>query len=210
MLVWALTVYKGDEMAHYFTNDDVKSEPLELEVIFQKEMYKFYSDNGVFSKRNLDYGTRSLLDKLPFDEIKGEVLDFGCGYGPIGIIVAKKTKARVSMIDINKRSLMLAAKNARINAVDVNIYESNIYEKVNNTFDYIITNPPIRVGKKILYEILFQAKNYLKPSGELWLVINKDQGAKSLLSDLEKTYRVTLIDKNKGFYIIKCLLNNNA
>lgn len=193
-------------MAHYFTNDDVRSEPFLFEVHFQEDIYKFYSDNGVFSKKGLDFGTRSLLDCLPFDKIKGKVLDFGCGYGPIGIIIAKKTKTQVSMVDINKRSLKLALKNAKLNDVMVNIYESNIYEQVVDKYDYIITNPPIRVGKKILYDILMGAKKHLNSNGELWLVINKDQGAKSLLSDLEKEYKATLVDKNKGFYIIKCLL----
>lgn len=193
-------------MAHYFTNDEIKSNPLKFEVIFQEQKYYFYSDNGVFSKKGLDFGTRSLLNALPFKDMHGTVLDFGCGYGPIGIIIAKKTNTQVSMVDINKRSLALAKKNAEVNEVKVNIYESNIYDHVNDTFDYIITNPPIRVGKKILYEILFDAKEYLKKDGELWLVVNKDQGAKSLMRDLEKEYKVILVDKNKGFYIIKCML----
>ncbi len=193
-------------MGHYFTNDEVKSKPVKLEVMFDEQKYYFYSDNGVFSKHGLDFGTRSLLDVLPFNEIKGKVLDFGCGYGPIGIIIAKRTNTEVSMIDINKRSLSLAKKNAELNDAKVNIYESDIYSQVNETFNYIVTNPPIRVGKKILYEILFGAKEHLKKDGELWLVINKDQGAKSLMHDLEKEYKVTLVDKNKGFFVIKCIL----
>ena len=94
-----------------------------------------------------------------------------------------------------------------INTIWINIFESNIYENINKKYDYIVTNPPIRVGKKILYQILFEAKEYLKENGELWLVIHKDQGAKTLAKDLEKEYEVEIKNKNKGFYII-CARNN--
>lgn len=190
-------------MSYYFTNDYVKSEEKVVKVKINEEDFTFITDNGVFSKSGLDFGTRTLLENLKLEEIKGEVLDFGCGYGPIGIYVAKSTEALVDMIDVNKRSLELAKKNALLNAVNVNIFESNIYEKVSKKYDFIITNPPIRVGKKILYQILFEAKNYLKEAGELWLVVNKNQGAKTLARDLEKEYTVTVVTKNKGFYIIR-------
>ena len=190
-------------MSHYFTNDDVKSEERLIKVKINEQNYSFYVDNGVFSKKGLDFGTRSLLENLDIQRIKGKVLDFGCGYGPVGIYIAKNTDATVDMIDINKRSLNLATKNSKLNQVKTNIYESNIYENVNDTYDFIITNPPIRVGKKILYEILFKAYDYLKKEGQLWLVIHKDQGAKSLFKDLNEKYETELIKKNKGFYIIK-------
>ena len=195
-------------MTHYFMNNkNLKSEPKELKVRIKDNAFVFISDNGVFSKRGLDFGTRTLLEALPLDKISGDVLDFGCGYGPIGIFVSKTTKSCVDMIDINKRSLDLATKNALINQVEVNIYESDIYKNVNKKYNYIISNPPIRVGKETLYKILFGAKKHLKESGELWIVINKDQGAKSVVKDLEKEYDVNVAAKNKGFYII-CARNN--
>ena len=132
----------------------------------------------------------------------GDVLDFGCGYGPIGIYLKKIFNCNVDMIDINNRSIELAIKNALQNNVNVNVFNSNIYENVTKKYDFIITNPPIRVGKKILYQILFDAKDHLKDGGQIWLVINKDQGAKSLLKDLNKQYKAELVCKNKGFYII--------
>ena len=103
--------------------------------------------------------------------------------------------------------MKLAKKNAELNKVNINIFESNIYENVKKKYDYIVTNPPIRVGKKILYQILFEAKEHLNKNGELWLVIHKDQGAKTLAKDLEKEYNVEIKNKNKGFYII-CARNN--
>ena len=189
-------------MSHYFTNDYVKSHENIVNVIVNNVKLKFIVDNGVFSKKGLDFGTRTLLENIDLDKIEGDVLDFGCGYGPIGIYINKMTKANVDMIDINKRALNLAEKNSKINGVKVNIFESDIYENINKKYDFIITNPPIRVGKKILYNILFEAEKHLKNKGQLWLVINKNAGAKSLVKDLKQTYDVTIVTKNKGFYII--------
>ena len=169
--------------------------------------FKFLTDNGVFSKKGLDFATRCLLETIDLTRIKGRILDFGCGYGPIGIFMAKNTDATVDMIDINKRSVALARRNALLNNVHVNIFESDIYSNVTDKYDFIITNPPIRVGKKILYDILFNAKNHLVEGGEIWLVISKDQGAKSLVRDLSKSYEVEVVDKIKGFYIISCKNN---
>lgn len=197
-------------MAHYFENDDtLKSKERQILVKINNINFSFLTDYGVFSKNGLDFGTRTLLETLDTSKISGKVLDFGCGYGPIGIYIAKTTNSEVHMIDINRRVLELARKNVSLNHVNVNIYESNIYEKVTEQFDYIISNPPIRVGKEILYKILFEAKEYLKENGELWIVVNKDQGAKSLVKDLEKEYSVEIKNKKKGFYIIQCLKTKN-
>lgn len=189
-------------MSHYFTNDEVKSEEKQINVIINDTKLKFITDNGIFSKKGLDFGTRTLLENIK--NIKGNILDFGCGYGPIGIFLKKTFDVNVDMIDINKRALSLALKNAKINNAEVNIFESNIYENISKKYDAIVTNPPVRVGKKILYDILFEAKKYLNENGKLWLVINKNQGAKSLVKDLGKVYDVTIVTKNKGFYIICC------
>ena len=192
-------------MAHYFENDENLSSNEKITVSkINNQEFKFITDNGVFSKKGLDFGTRTLLESLNLENIFGNVLDFGCGYGPIGIYVSKNTKANVHMIDINRRSLELARKNVSINHVNAKIYESDIYSNVNEKFDYIITNPPIRVGKKILYQILFDAKKHLNLNGHLICVINKDQGAKSVIKDLEKEYKVEILNKNKGFFVIDC------
>ena len=188
-------------MAHYFTNEELPSKEKNEYCIIKDTKYTFVTDNGVFSKKGLDFGTRTLLESL--ENIKGDVLDFGCGYGPIGIFVKKNFDTNVDMIDVNKRSVLLAKKNSEINGVDTNVFESDIYSNVNKKYDFIISNPPIRVGNEILYKILFEARNYLKNNGELWIVINKNQGAKTIMKNLEKMYKVELMKKNKGFYIIK-------
>ena len=194
-------------MAHYFTNEELKSEERIINCKINDFDFKFITDNGVFSKSGLDFGTRSLLENLDIDNINGDILDFGCGYGPIGIYISKVKNTCVDMIDVNERSVKLSLKNAELNKVNVNAFVSDIYSNVNKKYDFIISNPPIRVGKEILYKILFDAKNYLKNNGEMWIVVNKDQGAKSLMKDLEKSYTVNLVKKNKGFYIINCKTN---
>lgn len=192
-------------MSYYFDKEtNVKSNEVTTRAEIGCRLYTFKTDNNVFSKKGLDFGTRTLLESIDIDNISGDVLDFGCGYGPIGIYIASNTTANVDMIDINERALNLARSNASINRVNVNIFESDIYSNVTKKYDYIITNPPIRVGKKILYEILINAKEHLKDVGHLIFVINKDQGAKSTMKDMSEYYDVKILEKNKGFFVIDC------
>ncbi len=194
-------------MSHYFINDDsIKSEEKVTKAVIQGQLFTFWTDYNVFSKSGLDFGTRTLLESIDIDGLKGKILDFGCGYGPIGIFLAKHG-LQVDMVDINLRSLHLARKNADVNGVKVSIFESNIYSNVTEKYDFIITNPPIRVGKKILYEILIGAREYLKKDGALIFVIHKDQGAKSVIKDMSEFYQVEVLEKNKGFYVIACKLH---
>lgn len=192
-------------MSYYFDKEtNVESNEVTTHSEIAGRLYTFKTDNNVFSKRGLDFGTRTLLESIDIKNINGDVLDFGCGYGPIGIYIASNTNSSVDMVDINERALNLAKENASINKVSVNIFESNIYSNVTKKYDYIITNPPIRVGKKILYEILIKAKEYLNEKGHLIFVINKDQGAKSTMKDMSNYYDVKLLEKNKGFFVIDC------
>lgn len=190
------------KLEHYYTKEtNVKSEIKKIKVRIKNTELEFFTDNGVFSKKGLDFGTRSLLESVP-DKITGNILDIGCGYGPIGIYVAKTNDCVVTMADINRRGLLLTEKNCKHNNVSCNIVQSDMYENIHDMYDYIITNPPIRIGKEKLMFLLFEAKKHLKPDGQLWLVINKNQGAKSLAKALEKEYLVQIVNKNKGFYII--------
>ncbi len=192
-------------MSYYFDKEtSVESNIITTKSEIKGKLYTFKTDNNVFSKRGLDFGTRTLLESIDINSISGDILDFGCGYGPIGIYLKSNTDSNVDMIDINERALSLAKMNANINGVSVNIFESDVYSNVNKMYDYIITNPPIRVGKKILYEILIGASNHLKDKGHLIFVINKDQGAKSAIKDLEEYYEIKILEKNKGFFVIDC------
>lgn len=191
-------------MSHYFESNPISiSKERKIKAIISGQPFVFVTDNDVFSKKGLDFGTRTLLESLNLNMIDGHVLDFGCGYGPIGIYLAYHGK-KVDMVDINNRALSLSKKNSKLNKVEVNIFESNMYENITHKYDYIISNPPIRVGKKVLYEILFGAKTFLEPNGHLIFVIHKDQGAKTLVDVLKAEYSVSILNKNKGFFVIDC------
>ena len=192
-------------MSFYFDKEtDVKSNEVTTKAVINNKVFTFKTDNNVFSKKGLDFGTRTLLESINDIKQNCDVLDFGCGYGPIGIYIKKVYDANVDMADINERALLLAKKNASINQVEVNIFETNIYSNINKKYDYIISNPPIRVGKKILYKILIGALEHLKENGHLIFVINKDQGAKSVCKDLSEYCNVQILNKNKGFFVIDC------
>ena len=192
-------------MNQYFINNpSLKSQEIIIKYTYNNHDYLFLSDNGVFSKDALDTGSRVLLETIDFDKIKGDVLDVGCGYGPIGIIISKNTKACVDMVDVNNRAINLANKNIKLNNIEnAKAFISDRYENVDKLYDLIITNPPIRVGKEILYKILKEAKDHLKENGELWFVINKHQGAKSAVNDMASVYNIDVVNKNKNFFIIR-------
>jgi len=194
-------------MDHYFTNSNVKSNLKEFKIKILNKEFVFNTDNGVFSKRGLDYGSRLLIECLASQDISGTVLEVGCGYGVIGIALSHYFNIDVDMVDVNKRALHLAKMNAKNNNSLVNIFYSDCYSDITKGYDFIITNPPIRAGKKIVYEILFGAKNYLKDGGTLYFVMRKEQGALSAIKDLEEVAAVTVLEKQKGYFIIKCIFN---
>ena len=194
-------------MGQYFTNDKLPSNVKKTTCMVLGNKFTFLTDNGVFSKDGLDFGSRLLLESIPLEEVGGKILDMGCGYGVFGIVISKLTSAHVDMVDVNLRDLHLATRNAKENGVlDVSIFESNVYQNVSSKYSSIVTNPPIRAGKKVVYDIVMNAKNYLEDDGKLFLVIRKEQGAKSLIVDLKKIYTVDILKKSKGFFIIKCSL----
>lgn len=194
-------------MEHYFDNNpSSKSEDFIIKTNINKKDYIFHSDNGVFSKNKLDYGTKLLLENLPLVNIGGKVLDLGCGYGPIGIFLLKNTNSEVHMVDINNRALNLAKRNCIKNKVDAKIYQSDGYSNIKDKFDFIITNPPIRAGNKVLYKILLSAKDYLNTNGQLWLVVRKKQGAKKIFENLSEEYKTEIVKKSKGYYVIKAIM----
>ena len=193
-------------MGQYFTNDNsIPSKLVKTKAVVLNNSFIFYTDNGVFSKDGLDFGSRLLLENIPLTEIGESLLDVGCGYGVFGIILNKILGVKVTMCDVNRRALHLAEKNIKENKCsDCSVIESNCYENINSKYSTIITNPPIRAGKKVVYEILEGAKDYLLPDGRLFFVVRKEQGAKSIISDMQKIYNVEVLERKKGFFIIKC------
>ncbi len=192
-------------MAHYFTNEEnLKSEIEKVIAEINGIPFYFYTDNGVFSKGELDFGTELLLKNFEYDNPNNKtLLDIGCGCGPIGIYASHLGFA-VDMSDVNKRAIHLSKMSLKEQNLNANVFESDAYKNITNKYDYIVSNPPIRVGKEKLYEIVMNAKEHLKDGGSLWIVVRKQQGAESMVRDMKNAYKtVEVIVKKKGFFIIK-------
>jgi ribosomal protein L11 methyltransferase (prmA) len=191
-------------MSQYFDNDNnIKHNKKIIEFYFNDKNYNLYSDNGVFSKDKFDYGTRLLLDSIDISKLSGNVLDLGCGIGVVGIILGTINKnINIDMIDINERAISLVRDNLTLNKVKANVFSSDVYSNVNKKYDYIITNPPIRAGKEVVRKFLLGGYDYLNDNGILYFVMRKDHGVKSMIKELENKYNVTIINKDKGFYIV--------
>ena len=192
-------------MEHYFTNNsNLKSDFRTIHYEYAGDTIEFTSDLGVFSKDKIDFGSRLLVEnylKLGLPQVS--LLDVGCGYGFIGLTLAKFKNTNSTLIDINKRAVHLAEMNIKNNKiVNAHAFESYIYENVTDKYDVIITNPPIRAGREVVMGILKGAADHLNDDGSLWFVIRKNQGAETIMKLLADTYTMEVLEKSKGFYII--------
>ena len=191
-------------MSQYFDNDkNIKSEKRLIKFNFNNKEFSIYSDNGVFSKDRFDYGTRVLLGSIDIDSLFGNVLDLGCGLGVVGIILGTFNRnINIDMIDVNERAISLTKDNLILNNIKADVFVSNVYDNVNKKYNYIITNPPIRAGKEVVRKFLLGGYDYLNDNGILYFVMRKDHGVKSMIKELESKYNVTIVNKDKGFYIV--------
>lgn len=199
----------GQKMSeHYFSEKpEVESNRRKIECTLRNHPFAFMTDRGVFSKREVDFGTQLLIETFAAPEIPGDILDVGCGYGPIGLSIAKSEPDRmIDMIDINERAIELAELNARINNIqNVRVFQSNLFENLEGKwYAAILANPPIRAGKQVVHHIFEKSFDHLKDHGELWIVIQKKQGAPSAKQKLETLFRsVEVAERKKGYYIFK-------
>ncbi|AIQ49582.1 16S rRNA methyltransferase [Paenibacillus sp. FSL R7-0273] len=192
---------------HYYSQQpDARHDRRTINTVLRGKNLRFTSDAGVFSKGDIDHGSRVLIEAMEIAE-GAAVLDVGCGYGPIGISAALLApKGHVTMIDINSRAVELARENAVNNGVkNVTVKESDVLSAVQGQkFDVILTNPPIRAGKAVVHHIFEQAFEHLNEGGTLWIVIQKKQGAPSAAAKLESLFTdVEEVGKDKGYRIIK-------
>lgn len=191
-------------MEHYFTEESGSvSEPRKIDLYFDGQIYPFMSDHGVFSKDRLDYGTELLL-KSTLPDLSGEVLDLGCGYGPVGVLVYLKTGLSCDMVDINRRALDLAEKNLELNRAQGKVFYSDGFSNIEKNYDVILLNPPIRRGKEVIYRLFSEAAAHLKEGGRLLIVIQKKQGMASARKKLEEIFHgLRVLDKKAGYYVLE-------
>lgn len=190
-------------MQYFDNNENLKSELRVLNYKYENYNLKFYSDLGVFSKDKIDEGSKLLLETyIKYGKKEKKILDVGCGIGFLGISLNKIMGARADMIDINNRALHLTKMNLKENKAEGNVFLSNIYENVKDAYDVIITNPPIRAGKKVYLTIINEAFNHLTKDGELWFVMRTNHGVKTVIKNLKNLADVKVLEKNCGFYVV--------
>ena len=164
---------------------------------------QFTTDAGVFSRDGLDTGTRALLEALP--PIHGRALDLGCGWGPVGVTLARKyPDAQIVMTDVNQRAVDLSVRNLAANGARAAVCQGDGFENVSGNFDFVITNPPIRAGKAAIYGMFADARDRLNPGGQLYIVIRKQQGAPSALKYLREQFTgAEVVARESGFWVIR-------
>ncbi len=194
---------------HYYTNQpNSKSQEKHFSYVLKEFTFQFASDNGVFSKNTIDFGSQLLIEsyEVPTHLAQGNLLDVGCGYGPMGLSFAKAyPEMSVEMVDVNERAMDLAKRNAEANGIqNVTIHESNTYDNVHaKDYSVIISNPPIRAGKEVVHRILAEAYDHLVEEGQLVIVIQKKQGAPSAQKKMQEVFgNVERIALDKGYWIL--------
>ncbi len=194
----------------YFTkNPETENEIYKYDWNIGRERFYFYTSNSVFSKNGMDFGSMLLVETVVKENegFEGSVLDLGCGYGPMGISIAKfLEKSKVSMSDVNERALELCAMNAKENKVQdrVKIINSSMFDNIQGKYGIIVTNPPIRAGKDVVFAFYEGAYEHLSQGGSLYVVIQKKQGAPSTRTKLESLFgNCETADKKSGYFIFK-------
>lgn len=180
----------------------------DFEVILRGKTYRFVTDSGVFSKERIDRGTRLLIQHMEIRE--GEtVLDLGCGYGPIGVVAADMAyPGRVYLVDINERAVELSRVNIELNQIrNAEVRAGEGFAAGGDiTFDVILSNPPIRAGKRVVYALVEEAALHLKRGGRLYMVARTRQGARSLSEEIERVFgNIEEAGKGGGYRVMKAI-----
>lgn len=192
-------------MNHYYTdNKDLNSERKEFEYYFDNEVFRFTTDNGVFSKKSVDYGSYILVKSIYKKDLGSSLLDLGSGYGPIGIIIKRfNPDVEVEMVDVNSRAAELCVLNNSNNSTDIKVHLCDDISKLDHKFDTIVLNPPIRAGKSVIYSLYEKSKEMLNEKGHFYIVIRKAQGAMSSIKKLETLFdTVEIIERDSGYLVI--------
>lgn len=197
-------------MQHYFIETKHNVEDyFEFTATVLDQNLTIRSCDNIFSKDELDLGSKTLIETVvEAVNPKGQGLDFGCGYGVIGIALTKKCDVVMDFADVNGTAIDLTRTNLLKNGIKTSgdLIKSDNFENIDKQYDFIVTNPPIKTGKKLLFSIMENCHNHLKSGGTLTLVIRKDHGEESLKKHLTNVFgNCEVLKRNKGFYILHCV-----
>lgn len=194
-------------MSHYFTDDPHLADDYRTFTYYYKEhALRLTSNSGVFSPGHVDPATDLLLRQIP--PLEGRLLDLGCGYGVVGIALAKANDIQVTMADINPRALALARHNCEENGIQAEVVQSDGFDALPGTFDTIALNPPIHAGKEVVYRMFAGAMEHLAPHGGLYVVMLEKHGAKSAAARLSEIFGTCMVlFKKKGHCVFFCEKN---
>jgi 16S rRNA (guanine1207-N2)-methyltransferase len=190
--------------SHYFINDSSLNREIKyLDYRFGGTDFRFATHTGVFSKDRVDYATDILLNAIP--PLSGSLLDLGCGYGVVGIVLSKVRGLTLTQSDVNRAALELTRTNCDYNGVASVIIESDCFTNITGKFDTIVLNPPIHAGKAVTYTMYEQSLEHLSLGGKLYVVTLKKHGAESTLAKLCEVFdgNSRLIHKKKGIFVIE-------
>lgn len=193
-----------ENMSHYFMEDkSLEHDIKKINYDYAGNKFVFTTDAGIFSKDKIDYATDILLRTIPV--LSGSLLDMGCGYGCIGIVLAKTYSLRLTQTDVNPLAIDLTKKNCVENGVDSVVIQSDCFNNISASFDTIIINPPIHAGKAVTYKMYEDSLWHLNIGGKLYIVTLKKHGAESTYVKLKDTFgNCEILYKKKGHYVFCC------
>ncbi len=196
-------------MPQYFDkNDNLKDVPKVISYEIGGKKFSLSTNTGVFSKNGIDEGTYAFLKVLIPSHLSGKILDLGCGYGALGLtLAALNENVLFTLADVNERALELCKVNCcKLGLKNVTILQSDVYSKIEGNFDSIVINPPIRAGKKIIYQMFEGAFNHLNYNGSLYIVIRKSHGAESACKFITSVFgNCNLLKRDKGYYMYQAI-----
>ena len=190
---------------HYFSTKPTTPEKrTRFTTTLRDHELTFTTSSGVFSKEHIDIGSRLLIEQCIIEN-GWDVLDLGCGYGAVGIAIAKAyPEAKIVCSDVNERAVALTKENAKENGVDIMTVPSDGYEHVKGPFDTILLNPPQTAGRDVCLRLLKEAKEHLKDGGMLQIVARPNKGGKTLAAFMKETFgNVDVLGKGSGYRVYR-------
>ncbi len=196
----------GKTVEHYFSEQQTsKGKKEHFKATLRGNELAFTTSPGVFSKEHIDTGSYILIEKS-FIEDGWDVLDLGCGYGAVGIAIAKAyPEAKIVCSDVNERAVELTRENAKENGIEnITTLQSDGYMHITGTFDTILLNPPQTAGRELCLRLIREAKEHLKTEGMLQIVARPNKGGKTLAAYMKEIFgNADVIGKGSGFAVYR-------